>query len=76
MRGTVKCTTTKKKKQANVFVCTRFCENETNVKVIQTVMGHADINTTMNIYAEVTEIKKQEAMENFSKNLKIFRERV
>ena len=52
--------------------CTRFCENETNVKVIQTVMGHANINTTMNIYAEVTEMKKQEAMENLSKNLKIF----
>ena len=52
--------------------CTRFCENETNVKVIQTVMGHADINTTMDIYAEVTETKKKEAMENLSKNLRIF----
>lgn len=52
--------------------CTRFCENETNVKVIQAVMGHADIKTTMDIYAEVTETKKQEAMENLSKNLKIF----
>lgn len=52
--------------------CTRFCENETNVKVIQTVMGHADINTTMDIYAEVTEMKKKEAMENLSKNLRIF----
>lgn len=30
----------------------RFCENETNVKVIQEVMGHADVSTTMNIYAE------------------------
>ena len=35
-------------------------------------MGHADINTTMDIYAEVTEIKKREAMENLSKNMKIF----
>ena len=52
--------------------CTRFCENETNVKVIQAVMGHADINTTMDIYAEVTETKKREAMENLSKNMKIF----
>lgn len=52
--------------------CTRFCENETNVKVIQSVMGHADINTTMDIYAEVTESKKKESMENLSKNLKIF----
>lgn len=43
--------------------CTRFCENETNVKVIQSVMGHADINTTMDIYAEVTEAKKKETFE-------------
>lgn len=27
--------------------CTRFCENETNLKVIQEIMGHADISTTM-----------------------------
>lgn len=52
--------------------CTRFCENETNVKVIQAVMGHADINTTMDIYAEVTETTKKEAMENLSRNLKVF----
>lgn len=52
--------------------CTRFCENETNVKVIQAVMGHADINTTMDIYAEVTEAKKKESMENLSRNLKVF----
>lgn len=42
--------------------CTRFCENESNVKVIQSVMGHADISTTMDIYAEATEEKKQEIM--------------
>lgn len=52
--------------------CTRFCENETNVKVIQAVMGHADIKTTMDIYAEVTEAKKRESMENLSKNMQIF----
>ena len=34
--------------------CTRMCENETNLKVIQEVMGHADISTTMNIYNEAT----------------------
>lgn len=27
--------------------CTRFCENETNPKIIQEIMGHADITTTM-----------------------------
>ncbi|MDD6736409.1 MAG: tyrosine-type recombinase/integrase, partial [Clostridiales bacterium] len=30
--------------------CTRFCENETNIKIIQEIMGHADIKTTMDIY--------------------------
>ena len=44
--------------------CTRFCENETNLKVIQEIMGHADIQTTMDIYAEATEEKKQEVINN------------
>lgn len=52
--------------------CSRFCENETNVKVIQTVMGHASIETTMDIYTEVTDSKKQEAIENLAKNLDVF----
>ena len=37
--------------------CTRLCENETNLKVIQSVMGHRDIATTMDIYAEATDTK-------------------
>lgn len=38
--------------------CTRMCENETNLKVIQEIMGHADISTTMNIYNEaMTKVK-------------------
>lgn len=44
--------------------CTRFCENETNLKVIQDIMGHADISTTMDIYAEATQEKKKEVMAN------------
>lgn len=32
--------------------CTRLCENETDLKLIQEIMGHADISTTMNIYNE------------------------
>lgn len=51
--------------------CTRFCENETNLKVIQDIMGHADITTTMNIYAEATKEKKQEAMANLNEKIKI-----
>lgn len=52
--------------------CTRFCENESNVKVIQSVMGHASIETTMDIYAEVTEMTKKEALDNLSANLDVF----
>lgn len=33
--------------------CTRFCENETNLKVIQSIMGHSDITTTMDFYTQV-----------------------
>lgn len=42
--------------------CTRLCENESNLKVIQEVMGHADISTTMNIYSEAT---KEAKIKNF-----------
>lgn len=42
--------------------CTRFCENETNLKVIQEIMGHADIFTTMDVYAEATQEKKKASM--------------
>ncbi|MCD7887802.1 MAG: site-specific integrase [Clostridiales bacterium] len=51
--------------------CTRFCENETNIKVIQEIMGHSDIGTTMNVYAEATESKKREAIDNLEGKIKI-----
>ena len=50
----------------------RFCENETNVKVIQEVMGHADVSTTMNIYAEANPEVTREALENLAKNMDVF----
>lgn len=52
--------------------CTRFCEHETNVKVIQSIMGHADISTTMDIYAEVSDAKKHDAMSELSTKYDIF----
>ena len=51
--------------------CTRFCENETNIKVIQEIMGHTDVSTTMNVYAEATESKKRETFENLEGKIKI-----
>ncbi len=53
--------------------CARFCEKETNIKVIQTIMGHKDIQTTMDIYAEVNEQTKKESFEKLAYNLDIFR---
>lgn len=51
--------------------CTRFCENETNLKVIQEIMGHSDISTTMNIYNEATESKKKESINALEGKIKI-----
>lgn len=50
----------------------RFCENETNIKVIQEVMGHADVSTTMNIYAEVNKEVTRESLEKLAKNMDVF----
>lgn len=52
--------------------CTRFCETETNVKVIQAIMGHANIATTMDIYTDVNEAKKTEAMLNLAMSVDVF----
>ena len=40
---------------------TRMCEAGVNVKVIQDTLGHQDISTTMNIYADATKELKMEA---------------
>jgi integrase len=51
--------------------CTRFCENESNIKVIQEIMGHHDIKTTMDIYSHVTKEKSQEIMNELGTKIKI-----
>ena len=51
---------------------TRLCENESNMKAIQKIMGHADIETTLNVYAEATKATKQKAMDNLQEGWKIF----
>ena len=43
--------------------CTRLCETGTNLKVIQEIMGHADITTTMDIYNEATQELKLQTFE-------------
>lgn len=52
--------------------CSRLCEQDINVKVIQVVMGHKDIQTTLDIYAEVTEGKKHEVFETLANNVSVF----
>ena len=44
---------------------TRLCESGINLKVIQDVLGHADIQTTMNIYVDVTSDMKKQQMAVF-----------
>lgn len=51
--------------------CTRFCENETNIKVIQEIMGHADITTTMDVYNEATKEKKKESFSSLEGKIKV-----
>lgn len=51
--------------------CTRYCENETNLKAIQAIMGHANISTTMNVYAEATREAKQESFADLEGKMKI-----
>lgn len=40
---------------------TRMCEAGVNVKVIQATLGHSDISTTLNIYADVTNEMRTES---------------
>ena len=53
--------------------CSRLCENDVNVKVIQEVMGHANIETTLDIYAEVNYNKKKDSFEELSRKVDVFR---
>lgn len=50
---------------------TRYCENETNLKVIQEILGHKDIATTMDIYAEATKDAKVKSFENLQDKIRI-----
>lgn len=49
----------------------RLCEHERDLKVIQEIMGHSDITTTMNIYNEVTKERKQASFARLEGKIKI-----
>lgn len=52
--------------------CSRLCESDMNVKVIQEIMGHKNIETTLDIYTEVNFNKKQESLEELADKIDIF----
>lgn len=52
--------------------CTRLCEADVHIKVIQSIMGHKDIHTTLDIYAEVTDWKKKTSVNDAFKKMKLF----
>ena len=52
--------------------CSRLCESDMNVKVIQEIMGHKNVETTLDIYTEVNFNKKQESLEELEKKIDFF----
>ena len=44
---------------------TRMCEAGVNIKVIQDTLGHSDVSTTLNIYADATKELKKSEFNNF-----------
>ena len=52
--------------------CTRICEEENDLKLIQEIMGHADITTTMDIYNESNMDRKRERFDHLEKIANVF----
>ena len=52
--------------------CTRLCENETDLKLIQEIMGHADISTTMDVYNESNTERKKASFARLERLTNIF----
>ena len=48
---------------------TRLCESGISLKVVQTILGHVDISTTMNIYVSVTSELQHKEIRTFEKYL-------
>lgn len=51
--------------------CTRMCEIEPNISLIQEVMGHKRLSTTMDIYNEVMETVKEKSFADLEGKMKI-----
>lgn len=48
-----------------------YCKNETNLKVIQEIVGHKDIAIAMNVYAKATKDAKVNFFEKLTGKIKI-----
>lgn len=46
--------------------CTRLCENEVDIAIIQQLMGHSDISTTLGIYNHITQERLSAAIQRMS----------
>ncbi|MGB4590244.1 MAG: site-specific integrase [Clostridiaceae bacterium] len=51
--------------------CSLLFEADASIKEVQERLGHSDIQTTMNIYAHVTQKKKEETADKFAKYINI-----
>ena len=52
--------------------CSRLCESDMNVKVIQEIMGHKNVETTLDIYTEVNYNKKRDSLEELANKMTFF----
>lgn len=52
--------------------CTRMCEKEHDLKIIQEIMGHSDIATTMNIYNKTNMHRKKKSFSTLEATYDIF----
>lgn len=62
------------KMSAHIFrhtFCTRLCENITDIKVVQDVMGHKNSSTTMDVYNDATAERKANSFKNIEGKIKL-----
>lgn len=51
--------------------CTRLCEQNIGLKTIQYIMGHESIETTLNVYAKVSEKMIEDSADEMFKKIKV-----
>ena len=52
--------------------CSRLIENGVNPKITQQIMGHKNIETTLDIYTEISFEKQQQSLEELAKKIDFF----